>query len=123
MTNIYDKTIRKWIHKFNEMKIDGLFTKIDYSHTTVKIDNGTRKEIVKIASTNPRDRGLKFSTWSLRSLAGYLTKDKKIVKNGISHTRIKEILNESKIEWRNSKMILGKGRDPEYELKKRELKN
>ncbi len=66
MTNIYEKTIRKWIHKFNEMKIDGLFTKIDYSHT-VKIDNDTRKEIVKIASTNPRDVGLKFSTWSLRS--------------------------------------------------------
>jgi transposase len=124
MTNIYDKTIRKWIHKFNEMKIDGLFTKIDYSHTTVKIDNDTRKEIVKIASTNPRDLGLKFSTWSLRSLAGYLTKeDKKIVKHGISHTRIKEILNESKIEWRNSKMVLGKSRDPEYELKKRGLKN
>jgi len=59
MTNIYDKTIRKWIHKFNEMKIDGLFTKIDYSHTTVKIDNGTRKEIVKIASTNPRS-GIKI---------------------------------------------------------------
>ena len=74
------------------MKIDGLFTKIDYSHT-VKIDNDTRKEIVKIASTNPRDLGLKFSTWSLRSLAsGYLTKeeDNKIVKYGISHTRIKD---------------------------------
>lgn len=68
----------------------------NYSHT-VKIDNDTRKEIVKIASTNPRDLGLKFSTWSLRSLAsGYLTKeeeeDNKIVKYGISHTRIKEIL-------------------------------
>ena len=63
----------------------------------VKIDNDTRKEIVKIASTNPRDLGLKFSTWLLRSLAsGYLTKeeeeDNKIVKYGISHTRIKEIL-------------------------------
>ena len=90
----------------------------------VKIDNDTRKEIVKIASTNPRDLGLKFSTWSLRSLAsGYLTKeeDNKIVKYGISHTRIKEILNESKIEWRNSKTVLGKSRDPEYELKKRGL--
>jgi transposase len=90
MTNTYDKTIRKWIHKFNEMGIYGLIKKIDYSHT-VKIDNDTRKEIVKIASTNPRDLGLKFSTWSLRSLAGYLTKeDKKIVKQGISHTRIKD---------------------------------
>jgi transposase len=123
MTNTYDRTIRKWIHKFNEMGIDGLFTKIDYS-PMVKIDNDARKQIVKIASTNPRDLGLKFSTWSLRSLAaGYLTRDKKIVKQGISHTRIKDILNESKIEWRNSKIILGKSRDPEYELKKRGLKN
>ena len=122
MTNIYDKTIRKWIHKFNDNGIVGLFTKIDYS-PMVKIDNDTRKQIVKIASTNPRELGLKFSTWSLRSLAGYLTKDKKIVKQGISHTRIKEILNESKIEWRNSKTVLGRSRDLEYELKKRELKN
>ena len=112
MTNTYDKTIRKWIHKFNDNGIEGLFTKIDYS-PMVKIDNE--------ASTNPRDLGLKFSTWSLRSLAGYHTRDKKIVKQGISHTKIKEILNESKIEWRNSKTVLGKSRDPEYELKKRGL--
>ena len=120
MTNTYDKTIRKWIHKFNNEGTEGLFTKIDYS-PMIKIDNDARKEIVKIASTNPRDLGLKFSTWSLRSLAGYLTRDNKIVKQGISHTRIKEILNESKIEWRNSKTVLGKSRDPEYELKKRGL--
>ena len=124
MTNTYDKTIRKWIHRFNDMGIDGLFTKIDYS-PMVKIDNDTKKEIVKIASTNPRNLGLKFSTWSLRSLAGYFSKEDKkiIVKHGISHTRIKEILNESKIEWRNSKITLGKSRDPEYELKKRGLRN
>jgi transposase len=109
MTNIYDKTIRKWIHKFNNNGIVGLFTKIDYS-PMLKIANDKRKQIVKIASTNPRDLGLKFSTWSLRSLAGYLTKDKKIVKQGISHTRIKEILNENKIEWRNSMTVLGKSR-------------
>lgn len=122
MTNTYDKTIRKWIHKFNDNGIEGLFTKIDYS-PIVKIDNDTRKEIVKIASTNPRDLGLKFSTWSLRSLAsGYLTKeDKKIVKHGISPVIPElKILNKSKIEWRNSKtVLLGKSRDPEYELKKR----
>jgi transposase len=121
MTNTYDKTIRKWIHKFNDNGIEELFTKIDYS-PMVKIDDDARKQIIKIASTNPRDLGLKFSTWSLRSLAsGYLTRDKKIVKQGISHTRIKDILNESKIEWRNSKTVLGKSRDPEYELKKRGL--
>jgi transposase len=119
MTNTYDKTIRKWIHKFNNEGTEGLFTKIDYS-PMIKIDNDARKEIVKIASTNPRDLGLKFSTWSLRSLAGYLTKDNKIVKQGISHTRIKDILNESKIEWKNSKTVLGRSRDPAYELKKKD---
>ena len=41
MTNTYDKTIRKWIHKFNDNGIEGLFTKIDYS-PMVKIDNDTR---------------------------------------------------------------------------------
>ena len=119
MTNTYDKTIRKWIHKFNNEGTEGLFTKIDYS-PMIKIDNDARKEIVKIASTNPRDLGLKFSTWSLRSLAGYLTRDNKIVKQGISHTRIKDILNESKIEWKNSKTVLGRSRDPAYELKKKD---
>jgi transposase len=119
VTNTYDKTIRKWIHKFNNEGTEGLFTKIDY-YPMIKIDNDARKEIVKIASTNPRDLGLKFSTWSLRSLAGYLTRDNKIVKQGISHTRIKDILNESKIEWKNSKTVLGRSRDPAYELKKKD---
>jgi transposase len=58
MTNTYDKTIRKWIHKFNEIGIEGLFTKIDYS-PMVKIDNDSRKQIVKIASSNPRS-GIKI---------------------------------------------------------------
>ena len=47
MTNTYDKTIRKWIHKFNNEGTEGLFTKIDYS-PMIKIDNDARKEIVKI---------------------------------------------------------------------------
>jgi hypothetical protein len=75
----------------NNEGTEGLVTKIDYS-PMVKIDNDARKQIIKIASTNPRDLGLKFSTWSLRSFAsGYLTKeDKKMVKQGISHTRIRD---------------------------------
>jgi hypothetical protein len=31
VTNIYDKTIRKWIHRFNNKGTKGLFTEIDYS--------------------------------------------------------------------------------------------
>jgi hypothetical protein len=54
-------------------------------------------------------------------LAGYIM-EKKLVES-ISHTEVKNVLVKHGIEWRNSKTVLGKSRDPEYELKKRELKN
>jgi transposase len=117
MTNIYDKTIRKWIHRFNDNGVNGLFTQIDYSGME-KIRDKTRKEIIHIASTSPRTLGLKFSAWSLRSIAGYI-KEKEIVKGGISHTTVRDILREYGIEWRHSKIVLGdKSKDPEYNLKK-----
>lgn len=120
MTNIYDKTIRKWIHKFNDYGVCGLFTEIDYSRM-IKITDKAKDEILHIASTNPRKIGLKFSTWSLRSIAGY-AKEKKLIKEdgGISHTAIRGILIEKGVEWRHSKTVLGssKSKDPEYDLKK-----
>ena len=49
--------------------------------------------------------------------------EKKLVES-ISHTEIKNVLVKHGIEWwRNSKTVLGKSRDPEYELKKIGLKN
>lgn len=85
----------------------------------IKITDKARNEILRISSTNSREIGLKFSTWSLRSIAGYV-KEKKIVKeDGISHTAIRDILIEKGVEWRHSKTILGgKSKDPEYDLKK-----
>jgi hypothetical protein len=65
---------------------------------------------------------LKFSTWSLRVLAGYIMEEMKLV-DSISHTEVKNVLIRHGMEWRNSKTMLGKSRDPEYELKKIGLKN
>ena len=118
MTNIYDKTIRKWIHRFNDYGVCGLFTEIDYSRM-IKITDKSRNEILRISSTNPREIGLKFSTWSLRSIAGYVKEKKLIKEDGISHTAIRDILIEKGVEWRHSKTILGgKSKDPEYDSKK-----
>ena len=75
----------------------------------IKITDKARNEILRISSTNPREIGLKFSTWSLRSIAGYV-KEKKIVKeeeDGISHTAVRDILRENGVEWRHSKSVLG----------------
>ena len=43
--------------------------------------------------------------------------------DSISHIEVKNVLIKYGIEWRNSKTVLGKSKDPEYELKKRGLKN
>ena len=46
-----------------------------------------------------------------------MEKKKKIVES-ISHAEIRNVLLKHGIEWRHSKTILGKSRDPVYDLKK-----
>jgi transposase len=121
-TNHHDSNIRKWIHRFNEKGIDGIVSKI-HEHKPIKITNDIEKRIVEIVTNNPRmDYGLSFSTWSLRVLAGFITKEMNLVES-ISHTEIRNIILKHGIKWRNSKITLGSSLDPEYHLKKRELKN
>ena len=121
ITNHHDNNIRKWIHRFNEKGIDGIISR-KHIRNAHKITEDIERKIVEIASNDPRKYRLKFSTWSLRVLAGYIMKEKKII-DSISHTEVKNVLVKHGIEWRNSKTILGKSRDPEYELKKIGLKN
>jgi transposase len=121
-TNHHDINIRKWIHRFNEQGIEGITSKI-HKHKSLKITSEIEKKIVEIATRNPRDGyGLPFSTWSLRLLAGYVSKELKLV-NSISHTEIRNILLKHRIRYRQSKITLGNSTDPEYHLKKRGLKN
>src|SRR4051794_38675427 len=63
-TNHHDSNIRKWIHRFNEKGIDGIVSK-KHNHKQHKFTDNIEKQIVDIASSNPRDDfGLGFSTWS-----------------------------------------------------------
>jgi hypothetical protein len=62
---------------------------------------------------------LPFSTWSLRVLAGYVSKELNQV-DSISHTEIRNILlKHGKVSSRQSKITLGSSTDPEYNKKKR----
>jgi hypothetical protein len=58
----------------------------------------------------------------LRVLAGYISKELNLV-DSISHTEIRNILLKHGIRYRQSKVTLGTSTDPQYDLKKRELKN
>jgi len=121
-TNHHDSNIRKWIHRFNEKGIDGIVSKI-HKHKPIKITDDIEKMVVEIATKNPRDcYQLSFSTWSLRVLAGYISKELNLV-DSISHTEIRKILLKHGIRYRQSKITLGDSMDPEYHLKKSALKN
>jgi transposase len=121
-TNHHDVNIRKWIHRFNEKGIEGIISR-KHMHKPIKISDNIEKKIVDIAVKNPRDcYHLSFSTWSLRVLAGYISKELNLV-DSISHTEIRNILLKHGIRYRQSKVTLGDSMDPEYRLKKSTLKN
>lgn len=66
-----------------------------------------QNKIVEIVTNNPRkDYGLPFSTWSLRVLARFITKEINLVES-ISHTEIRNILIKHGIKCRQSKITLG----------------
>ncbi|NOJ32860.1 MAG: hypothetical protein DA329_12055 [Candidatus Nitrosocosmicus sp.] len=120
-TNHHDVNIRKWIHRFNEQGTEGIMSKI-HTHIPIKVTSEIEKKIVEIATKNPREGyGLPFSTWSLRVLAGYISKEINLV-DTISHTEIRNILLKHGIRYRQSKITLGNSQDPQYHLKKRGLK-
>jgi transposase len=119
-TNHHDVNIRKWIHRFNEKGIEGIVSR-KHIYKPIKISDNIEKKIVEIAVKNPRDcYHLSFSTWSLRVLAGYISKELNLV-DSINHTKIRNILLKHGIRYRQSKITLGNGTDYEYHLKKREL--
>ena len=108
--NHHDNNIRKWIHRFNDYGIDGIISR-KHTHTPQKITDGIEQQIADIACTNPRKYNLKFSTWSLRVLAGFIMNEIRLVET-ISHTEIRNILLKHGIEWRHLKTVLvDKSRD------------
>ena len=73
ITNHHDNNIRKWIHRFNEKGVEGIISKI-HTHKSIKFTDAIEKQIVEIATRNPRKYyGMSFSTWSLRLLAAILS--------------------------------------------------
>ena len=122
LTNHNDSNIRKWVHRFNEKGLDEIASKV-HKHKPTKITDDIENNIVEIVTKNPRnDYGLSFSTWSLRVLAGFITKEINLVES-MSHTEIRNIILKHGVKWRQSKITLGNSQDSEYHLKKRGLRN
>jgi transposase len=63
--------VRKWIHRFNRMGIEGLYPKRSPGRPRL-FDEAQRQAIVRLASTDPEKLGLGFSRWSLQRLRAQL---------------------------------------------------
>jgi hypothetical protein len=88
-------------HRFKEKGIDGITSK-KHNHKQHKFTNVLEKQIVDIASANPRSFGLGFATWSIRVMTGFLMYDIKLM-DRISHSEIRNTLLKHKINYRKFK--------------------
>ena len=76
---------------------------------------------MEIATKNSRkDYGLPFSTWSLRVLAGFVSKEMSLV-DAISHTEVRNILLKHGIKYRQSKITLGHSSNPRISFEKKRI--
>jgi len=59
--------VRKWIHCFNSLGLEGLYPRRSPGRPRLFSDH-QRQEIVRLARTSPTALGLDFSNWSLQRL-------------------------------------------------------
>ena len=59
--------VRKWIHRFNELGIAGLYPRRSPGRPRL-FDDKQRRAVVELAATDPRELGLDFHSWSLQRL-------------------------------------------------------
>ncbi len=67
MVGLHPINVRKWIHRFNQMGLDGLYPRRSPGRPRL-FDESQRQEIVRLARTSPDSLGLDFSSWSLQRL-------------------------------------------------------
>jgi transposase len=87
--NLHPINVRKWIHRFNALGLDGLRSGKSPGRPPV-FSEDQRQRICEVAGTNPRLLGMHYSRWSLQRLRRYLV-ERRIVEH-ISVETIRQIL-------------------------------
>jgi len=71
------QTVYFWLNRFEEHGLEGLEDQ-PRSGRPPLLTEGVCRQIVRIATSKPRDLGLHFTTWSLPKLKAYLVKQKMV---------------------------------------------
>lgn len=70
-TGLSRQSVFFWLNRFEDFGIDGLETQ-PRPGRPVTFTKETNRSIVRIATSKPKDLGLRFTTWSLPKLKHYL---------------------------------------------------
>ena len=90
--NLHPINVRKWIHRFNELGLDGLRSGKSPGRPPV-FSEEQRAQIVQTSRTSPRQLGLHYTRWSLQRLRRYLI-EHQIVEH-ISVETIRQIIQST----------------------------
>jgi transposase len=96
LVGMHESSVRYWIHRFNKEGMSAVRPS-EAIGQRFRVDPEIQGILIQIATTPPREMGLKFTTWTLRELRNYLT-GQEIVED-ISHETIRRILKQEDIDW------------------------
>ena len=71
LVGLHPINVRKWIHRFNQSGVKGLYPRRSPGRPRLFTER-QRRAIVQLATTEPEDLGLQFDAWSLQRLRSQL---------------------------------------------------
>lgn len=118
IVDLHLNKVRKFIRRFNERGIAGLYQKSSGGRPR-EIKTEQRRQLVRLIKTKPKEFGLSWSSWSLRGLCEIAAKER-IVRT-ISPEWMRRVIQEEGYSYKRSKRWITSP-DPEYEVKKTVLR-
>lgn len=114
---INEKSVRKWLKRFNEQSLEGL-SDAPRSGAPTRYTGEVRAQIITTALTNPRDLQQPFGSWTYQRLNIYL---REVCGFQMKQTRMFEILQAEGLRWRKQETWFGERVDPDFAKKRGSL--
>jgi transposase len=111
---INEKTVRKWLKRFNEQSLAGL-ADAPRSGAPTRYSPEVKAQIIATALTNPQDLQQPFGSWTYQRLNIYL---REVCGFKMKQTRMFEILQAEGLRWRKQETWFGERVDPDFAQKR-----
>ncbi len=92
--DLHPLNVRKWIHRFNEKGLAGLYDEPRCGRPP-KLDLGLRRLVWEIVATDPRELGCPHDEWTATHLMQYLRRANLI--DGLSYESVRQLFKEAQV--------------------------